>query len=239
MNIQIRATISQAWPLVKSSKRVFLCTFLALVILQSFLLCIQEEAGILYHHASWINPVFTIIMIFLSSPIMAGFAMVGLKRSRSQSVKWKTGLSYYKKILPLFSAYFISTFVTWFAGMIIIYVLFTTFNTMAHLHWLNAEPLRIAALVLFFLISALVIIAVNLFFNFSYMLILDHKERFHLAVWHSVKMVWANYKKLYGLALLLSLFNLLGLIPVGLGLLWTIPLTYVCMGLIYQKLRTH
>ena len=235
MNIQIRATVSQAWPLIKSSKRVFLCTFLALILLQSILLCVQEEFGILFHHANWISPLFTIIMVFISSPIMAGFAMIGLKRARGQAVKWKSGLIYYKNIFPLFSAYFISVFATWLVAAALVSALLLLFSTITHA--LHVEALRLIIAFLFLMIAMLVVIAVNVFFNFSYMLILDQKERFHLAVWHSIKMVKANFKKLYGLILLLSLFNLLGLIPVGLGLLWTVPLTYVCIGLVYRKLR--
>jgi hypothetical protein len=239
MSIQIGATISQAWSLVKGSKRVFICVFFVLLVLQSILLGVQEEMNIVYHQAPGVHAVFTILMIFLSSPLMAGFAMLGLQRARGKTLKVKSSFLYYKQIFPIFSVYFIGLACTWIVMLILIAIVLSIFMLMGQAHLLTHVAARIGTVSVLALICVLGLMAVNMLFSFSYFFLLDAGERFHTAVWSSVKMVWANFKKMYGLLIVLSLLNTLGIIPFGLGLIWTLPLSYIAIAVAYERLSTH
>ncbi|MCX7122855.1 MAG: hypothetical protein NTV32_04175 [Gammaproteobacteria bacterium] len=238
MNIQIRHTIKDAWALVKGSKRAFFTTFIAMALLQAALVCIQEEISLLGDKSNLSSPLITILMLLITSPLSAGFAMIGLKRARGESVKWKSGLVYFKKILPLFSAYFISMMAMWLGVIVILFVFFHLSQSFIMPHLLNAGfATRFSVLVIFALIGLLALSAINTLFSFNPLLILDEKKRSLQAVSKSIKLAWAHFKKLYGLVIILLCLNILGAIPFGLGLIWTIPLTYISIGLVYQKIH--
>jgi hypothetical protein len=42
--------------------------------------------------------------------------------------------------------------------------------------------------------------------------------------------------KVFGLMLILGLLNLATLLTRGIGLIWTVPLTFISIGLLYQKI---
>jgi hypothetical protein len=237
MSIQIRSTIKQAWHAVRGSKRAFFCCFLALGLVQAILLCVQEEFNHLTHQGSWSGPAITILMWFMTAPIMAGFLMIGLHRARSQAVKWKSGLLYFKSIFPLFSAYFISMLTTWFSIVGSLYVLIKLLNLFISVPSISAHyPLRILIAITLCLITFLIITAINLFFSFNALLILDRKLPFYTAVKHSIIMTAKNFISFYGLTLLLILCNLIGACLFGIGLIWTIPLTYISIAVVYEKI---
>ncbi len=225
MSIQIRATIKEAWHLVKGSKRAFFTCFLALGLVQAILLCVQEEIYHLAPHANWPGPAITIVMWFLIAPLMAGFLMLGLQRARGQSVKWKSGLCYFNSILPLFSAFLITMMVTWFTMVASGFLLFKTLPFFGH----------IAAIIILGLIVCLITTAVNALFSFSAILILDRKLPFYSAVIQSIKMISQHFLSFYGLVLILFLLNIIGAALVGIGLIWTIPLTYTSLAVVYNK----
>ncbi len=237
MHIQIRNTIKQAWHLVKGSKRAYFCTFLVLSILQGFLLCVQEEFHHLAPHANWPAPAATLLMWFVTAPLTAGFLMMGLQRARKQAIKWNAGLGYFKAIFPLFAAYLITMLITWVVMMGTAFLALKLFPLVAHIPFLLTHFWsRIAILALAVIVICVITAGVNLLFSFNAILILDQKIPFHKAIVQSVKISSRAFRSFYGLIILLGLINLLGAALVGIGLLWTLPLSYISLGLVYESL---
>lgn len=73
-------------------------------------------------------------------------------------------------------------------------------------------------------------------YAFAYTLIVDKG----LDVWEAMelsrKTVTEQWFKFFGLSLLSGLIIVLSAIPFGIGLIWTIPMTYISYGLLYHRL---
>ena len=61
-----------------------------------------------------------------------------------------------------------------------------------------------------------------------------------LSPWHALetsrKAISRKWWRMFGLYLVLGLINLLGSIPLGLGLIWTLPLSALAMGILYRNM---
>ena len=73
-------------------------------------------------------------------------------------------------------------------------------------------------------------------YSFTYILIVDKG----LGVWEAMelsrKTVTKQWFKFFGLALLGGLFILVSAIPMGIGLIWSVPTLYIAYGLLYHHL---
>ena len=59
------------------------------------------------------------------------------------------------------------------------------------------------------------------------------------ALKESMKITQNRFWKIFGFMLVLILINILGVIPFGLGLIVTIPLSVIAVALVYRKLEHH
>jgi len=77
------------------------------------------------------------------------------------------------------------------------------------------------------------------FVRFSYytMVIADKEVNFVQALKHSWKMTRGNFWPIIGLGIVMYLFALISMIPLGLGLLWTMPMFAILSGVIYVYLH--
>ncbi len=73
-------------------------------------------------------------------------------------------------------------------------------------------------------------------YTFTYALIIDKG----LGVWEAMelsrKTVTTQWFKFFGLALISGAIILISIIPFGIGLIWTVPMTYISYGLLYHHL---
>ncbi len=237
MSIHIRSTLRQAWKLVYGAKKAYFFGLVGLILIQTVLLCVSEELNKHFANALWIGPLMTIIMLFCTSPVAAGFAMLGLKQAQHQPFKWNAAFAYFKRIFPLFSVYFISSLVLWFSALVILFALLKlSMLIIGPYDWTGHDArLRLTVFVGVSIVTVLLCVAIYTFFNFSFLFILEAKQRFYQAIWSSIRLSWAHFKGIYGLTLLLFILNCIGTLCFGVGLLWTLPLTYISMALVYRK----
>ena len=73
-------------------------------------------------------------------------------------------------------------------------------------------------------------------YAFSYMLIVDKGLGTWEAMELSRKTVTKQWFKFFGLSLLIGLTILVSIIPLGIGLIWTLPMAYITYGLLYHHL---
>jgi uncharacterized membrane protein len=52
----------------------------------------------------------------------------------------------------------------------------------------------------------------------------------------SRKAITQHWFKVFGLIFTLGLMILVSAIPLGIGLIWTLPLTVICMGILYRTI---
>lgn len=78
-------------------------------------------------------------------------------------------------------------------------------------------------------------IYLSIAYLFALYLLVDHK----LSVWQALetsrKAVTHQWFKFFGLMLLLGLLNIAGALCLLVGLLWTLPMSYIALGIVYRK----
>jgi len=96
-------------------------------------------------------------------------------------------------------------------------------NMLIHVMALLVVPLLIPSLIVFLTYSA------------TYLFILDENLGFWAAMEKSRRMVWGNFKRWLVLGLVIVGVNLAGLLCFGIGLLATIPFSYLLVTLAYEE----
>jgi len=71
---------------------------------------------------------------------------------------------------------------------------------------------------------------------FAYMLVVDKGLKTWEAMELSRKTVAKHWFKFFGLSLVIGIIILLSAIPLGVGLIWSIPMAYMVYGLLYHRL---
>ncbi len=94
--------------------------------------------------------------------------------------------------------------------------------------------------IIMILIGLVLLVLPGIYLMFAYMYAMPLVVEKKMGAWHaletsrkSVTKVWFRF---VGLILLLSLLNLVAAIPLGLGMIWTIPWAILAMALVYQKM---
>ena len=86
------------------------------------------------------------------------------------------------------------------------------------------------------LIIMIPVILISMLYMFAPLIIITQKREFWSAMELSRKLVMKNFSGNVGLLLVLGIINIIASIPLGLGLLITVPLSYACIFVLYIKL---
>jgi len=109
-------------------------------------------------------------------------------------------------------------------------------------HFGRTMPLVITAIVMMLLvyIGMILLIIPGLYLSVAYMLAIPLVVERGLSPWQALeasrKAITQHWFKVFGLFLLLGLIMTLSMIPLGIGLIWTIPLFVVAMGVLYRTI---
>lgn len=234
MRISIDAVFRESWPLVKGVKLPFFLTFLGALIAELIVFLVNFSILSLVN-LTWISAFFHFLLPgFLIAPFLAGLAMLGLKRARLDAISWSSGFLYFKELPRVFLAFIIESLILWLVMVIFAFaVIFIVFVFHIHINQ-NYGPgghVRLVAGLVFaiFLIS----VFVKSLLMFNYLLVLDKNISPFIAWYHSIKMTLHQFRAVFFGLLGLALMNIVGLCLLGMGLIWTVPFSYIVMGKLY------
>jgi len=109
-------------------------------------------------------------------------------------------------------------------------------------HFGRLGPLLITAIVMMLLVYAgmLLLLIPGIYLSVAYMLAIPLVVERGLSPWQALeasrKAISQHWFKVFGLFLLLGLIMALSMIPLGLGLIWTLPLFIISMGVLYRTI---
>ncbi len=109
-------------------------------------------------------------------------------------------------------------------------------------HFGRTLPLMITAVVMMLLIylGMFLLIIPGLYLAIAYMLAIPLVVERGLSPWQALeasrKAISQHWFKTFGLFLLLGLITLVSVIPLGIGLVWSIPLFVIAMGVLYRTI---
>ncbi|MBS7661857.1 hypothetical protein I0D00_07825 [Pseudomonas lalucatii] len=109
-------------------------------------------------------------------------------------------------------------------------------------HFGRTLPLMLTAVSMTLLIYAgmLLLILPGLYLGVAYMLAVPLVVERGLSPWQALeasrKAIGQHWFKVFGLFLLLGLITLVSMLPLGIGLVWSIPLFVIAMGVLYRTI---
>lgn len=109
-------------------------------------------------------------------------------------------------------------------------------------HFGRTVPLMITAIVMMLLIylGMLLLVIPGIYLAVAYMLAIPLVVERGLSPWQALetsrKALSQHWFKAFGLFLLLGLITLVSIIPLGIGLVWSIPLFVIAMGVLYRTI---
>lgn len=230
--LKLKPILREAWKQVCGSKLSFLVVGLVMAIIELSITGVQAELSHGAEGLSLENIVALLVMTFASLPLITGYYMFGVRRARGESIRPKEGFIYYKKIIPLFFAQVLSAVTVWILMYGVAYVAFGLAVSSSELHK------TLFVLIVTILVAIYVLISAALFALFQFMLILvvDQGQSPWQAYKNSIKMAFPNLKVLVIAGLLFWVLDMLALIPLGLGLIWTLPFSYITTGVFYREI---
>jgi hypothetical protein len=155
--------------------------------------------------------------MIVATPMYTGIFILGLRRAMGASIHAGQILNHYGKTLPLFITALLKTII------VVLLTAATSFVLYAGYHY--AVPVTL--LILFYFVVSLV---------FAEMLIVDKDFSALKAMLLSHRAVGRKLLPMAGLLVLLFIINVLALIPLTLGLIWSIPLSVIALGIAYRDM---
>jgi hypothetical protein len=228
----VKSTLREGWHLVHGTKLsvlatilpMLVCSFVAFLIVNLFHLQTTN-----YYTALLFNLLSPLVDAIVLSGFLAGLAMIGLKRARHEAVKWSEGLGYFGKLPKLASIAYLEAL-----SMLLLTSIMVFMSTLV-VHYLPISNTKVMASItmvpLFILVFAL-----KSLFSFSFQFALDKGLPIMASIVQTIKTVSRHYGKVFAVIIILALLNLIGACFAGIGLFWTIPLSYNSIGVMYREL---
>ncbi len=222
----LKSVFREAFEKIEGTKSIFLLTFLALALTQLIVWNIEVYLKARYPHPFWVGLFAALLLFLMCTPILAGLYMYGVRRARGESIALNQGFGYFKKTGPLFLTQLMFAVTLWildfFLSFSIAFLSEVFFKSLSVYIELGVSFVFAFLLVPFFIFGLLNVVDQNLSPKKAYL--------------QSIKIVFPNMKKIIPALLFCLLLNILGAILFGIGLLWSIPFSFIVVGILYQKL---
>ena len=232
--IKLKPVLSEAWAKVKGTKKYFFMVLLALMMVQLVLFILQFLGNDYLPKTFWVNLVLNMAFVLLSSPFMAGFMMLGVQSACAKPLGYRSGFSWFnlKMLLKLFALQLMVLFSVW-AVLYIAFILITgLISLVTHL---DAVAVNIIAAILG-TIFLLIFFSLQVLFSFAFIALIDQRLSPWQAYKCSILMAWPHLGLLIMADVVCLLFDFVGVIPFGVGLLWTIPFSFIVTGIFYREI---
>ena len=90
------------------------------------------------------------------------------------------------------------------------------------------------------LVGFVLLIIPGIYLSVAYMLAIPLMVDKNLGVWEALetsrKAIHKRWFTIFGLTLVIMLINLVAMIPLGLGLIWTVPMSTIAFGVLYRNI---
>lgn len=210
--VSISEILKQAWERINGAKGTIWIAFAILMVI-SFVISLvfrlsSGSAGMDYgmgyptHGTGMTGLIEGLVKLFITLPLGAGLAMIGIKLAANVPVEWSEVLNYFGRVLPLVGA------------TLLMYLLI--------------------------FIGICLLVLPGIYLAFAYSLTIPLMVERGLSPWEAMetsrKAVTKHWFALFGLYLVTGLIILVSMIPLGLGLIWTLPMGVLVNGIVYRTI---
>ncbi len=252
--LTIRHLLRQSWHLVSGTKgAVFWLLFSALLLLVicqliaaklGFLGAAQGSTAAVSTKSSSALQYFSsmplyLCLSFIMAPFFAGGFMIAIQRAQGQAVSSTSGLLYFYKWLPLGVAMILISLFSLIITAILI-LLPISILEVVHIHLSTPDYAYLAYGTIAWIALAIIITYVfQLLCIFALPLVIEKEFNPLRAVWVSIRASFKHLPLIILLLILSVILNTIGMVCFLVGMLWTMPMTFIMWGMVYRYIIDH
>jgi hypothetical protein len=244
--LPIKATIKEAWGYLHGFKATYWLAFLILLLIAfafglseayldpNYLNASQINMALIGHHYSGIVFLLSLIGNIINFLISYGITYLGLRRATNLPIKTRMMFRTFKSplIAKLLGLCLIKLLI------IAVFIILTIPIAIFLSHIMGHHPSTMAVLViaLSYVICLVLFVFVFLRITLALPLILDKGLNPFAAIGHSFVVTKGYVWRMFWIAILVAFIMLVSIIPVGIGLIWSLPLGGLILPVIYKRL---
>ncbi|EKD70733.1 MAG: hypothetical protein ACD_46C00426G0004 [uncultured bacterium] len=225
-------TITTAWQKVHGSKSVFWGAF-------GLMFAIVIGLGIAKKIIQTLIPIpgiDTLMKFFLQAIaylLQIGMLYIGIKRAADLLIE-------YRQIFRPFQANIIIQIFLLYILQILIYLPMVLLLLSIGMIFTLLSTIGLGFLsILFFILAGLLIVYISIRIVLAPAFILDQSQNAWGAIKHSFYATRKNFWQLFAIYLIEFIIITISAIPFGIGLIWSLPFSLICYGLIYKNLQVN
>jgi hypothetical protein len=236
--LPIGDTVSSAWDKVKGSKKTFWAA-IGITVLIGF--AIGFISGLLSNYSDIAAGIVNFIGQVVTTLLQMGLLYLGILRGRDAPINFKMMFRAFETpiILRIIGVYIIQFLI--FLPVSIIFVFLPIIVYGGEIGNVLSSGLTLSnfLLIAWFVIGALVAIFITLRLMLSMGFVVDQGVNSWSAVKKSFKATRCNELRLLGILVFQIVMIILGVIPLLIGLIWTLPFVLIIYGVTYRKLLAN
>lgn len=219
-------TITAAWDKVKGAKATLWGAFLLVLVI---MFCFGLVEGLFKAMLPGSEKIINIVAQIINFLLQMGVLYIGIQRARDLPIDYSMVFYAFKGevALNVILLYLLQTLIFFLPALLCIigFVFYDSSNTL----FMILSGLS-------FLIGAIAIIYLAVRLTLSMAFVLDHKNSAWQAVQSSFSVSRHNFWRIVAVFIIETLIVLLSIIPLGIGLIWTLPFMFIVYGMIYRRL---
>jgi len=197
--VSISDILKQAWETANGAKGTIWIAFAIMMIISGVITVVFKfSAG----STGIVAVLEGLIKLFITLPLSAGLAMIGIKLASNVPVEWSEVLNYFGRVVPLVGA------------TLLMYLLV--------------------------FVGICLLVLPGIYLAFAYSMTVPLMVERGLSPWEAMetsrKAVTKHWFALFGLYLVTGLIILVSMVPLGLGLIWTLPMGILVNGIVYRTI---
>lgn len=236
-------SIQTAWAKVSGFKGTFWGAYLLILFI---MFCVGILDGILQYAVPKIEPVFALVGQVINYLLSMGIIYLGIRRAFDIPTTFKNVFDVFRENKPwkLIGLYILQILII-LACMLVLAVGValafavgiieeTAANNPPAFHFSNPGMVALVTLILIFGFCLVVYVATRLWLSAGF--VLDRGYGPIDALSSGFKASRSNFWRIVGYALLQIFFMIISVIPLGIGLIWSLPWMVICYGVGYKNL---
>jgi hypothetical protein len=227
--IPVWDTIKTAWEKVDGAKQTI---WGALIVFFAIMFGLGFIEGIFKDSSPALSIVIKIIANVVAYFLQMGTLYIGIKRAYDLPIE-------YKQIFRVFEADIALKMVMLYILQILIFLPIVLFLVAASFITAFIPTISPAIPILLFIIGGAMVCYISIRMIISNAFILDKATQPLDAIKMSFKATRDNFWNCLGLTILQMLIIAVSALPLAIGLIWTLPLTFICYGVMYKRLQAN
>jgi len=226
--IPVWDTITTALDKVYGAKTTF---WIALLIFFPIMFGLGFMQGALENYSDWMPGAIKVIANVIGYFMQMGIMYIGIKRALDAPIN-------YRQVFRAFEAEIAAKIVILYVFQMLIFLPVIIFLILVSLLTSYIPSLTPVVPILLFVLGGAVFVYLSIRMLISNALVLDKATPPWDAIKISFNATRGNFWACLALIILQILIVAVSAIPFGLGLIWTLPLTFICYGVMYKRLNS-